>query len=140
MLQFFPIILLRIAQKFPRLFSILFSTFFDIIHCIGTGGIIIIRWSGVRVKIITTLSLPSFDYYKICVQFLMYYKNFVQFLTYYKIFKQNGGNSIFSPIILALFSILTHTDYSQNYSGIIRASLYVLLHKLIRALMLKAKM
>ena len=33
MLQFFPIILLRIAQKFPRLFSIkklLFSTFFDI--------------------------------------------------------------------------------------------------------------
>ena len=26
-------------------------------------------------------------------------------------------------IILALFSILTHTDYSQNYSGIIRASL-----------------
>ena len=26
MLQFFPIILLRIAQKFPRLFSILFST------------------------------------------------------------------------------------------------------------------
>ena len=43
MLQFFPIILLRIAQKFPRLFSIFrFSTFFDIIHCIGTGGIIII--------------------------------------------------------------------------------------------------
>ena len=32
MLQFFPIILLRIAQKFPRLFSILFSTFFDYIH------------------------------------------------------------------------------------------------------------
>ena len=30
MLQFFPIILLRIAQKFSRLFSILFSTFFDI--------------------------------------------------------------------------------------------------------------
>ena len=30
MLQFFPIILLRIAQKFPRLFSILFSTFFDV--------------------------------------------------------------------------------------------------------------
>ena len=29
----------------------------------------------------------------------------------------------FLPIILALFSILTHTDYSQNYSGIIRASL-----------------
>ena len=31
MLQFFPIILLRIAQKFSRLFPILFSTFFDII-------------------------------------------------------------------------------------------------------------
>ena len=30
MLQFFPIILLRIAQKCSRLFSILFSTFFDI--------------------------------------------------------------------------------------------------------------
>ena len=30
MLQFSPIILLRIAQKFSRLFSILFTTFFDI--------------------------------------------------------------------------------------------------------------
>ena len=37
--------------------------------------------NGVRIKIITTLSLPSFDYYKICVQFFMYYKIFVQFLT-----------------------------------------------------------
>ena len=74
MLQFFPIILLRIAPKFPRLFSILFSAFFDIIHCIGTGVIIIIGGVESELKIIiTTLSLPSFDYYKICVQFFMYY-------------------------------------------------------------------
>ena len=52
------------------------------------------------------------------LQFLMYYKFLVQFLTYYN-FLQNGGNSIL--FFCLLFSILTHTDYSQNYSGIIHA-------------------
>ena len=61
---------------------------------------------------------------QIFVQFLMYYKFFNSiFDIIYYIFFTNGGNSIFLPIILALFSILTPTDYSQNYSGIIRASL-----------------
>ena len=57
------------------------------------------------------------------VQFLMHYNFWVQFLTYYKICLQMAEIQYFLPIILALFSILTHTDYSQNYSGIIRASL-----------------
>ena len=40
MLQFFPIILLRIAQTFSRLFSILFSTFFDIFTDLWTYSLI----------------------------------------------------------------------------------------------------
>ena len=64
---------------------------------------------------------------QIFVKCLMYYKFWGSIFDILQFFFTKWRYFNFLPIILALFSIFTHTDYSQNYSCIIRASLLLAL-------------